>query len=106
MKEEFEISKKTDVERMLLQRLDEIVQRLDLLVELSIPSPKTQTVRLSKLEQAVYALCDMQHDRKEVARILGKSPNLVSVTLDALKKKGLVRSMSVAGRTCYLRLRG
>lgn len=106
MKEEFGISKKADVERMLLQRLDEIVERLDLLVELSIPSPKTESVRLSKREQAVYALCDMQHERREMAKTLGKSPNLVSVTLDALKKKGLVRSMSVAGRTCYLRLRG
>jgi DNA-binding MarR family transcriptional regulator len=89
-----------------LEELHTIAQKLDVLIELSIPPPKPERSKLTKLEQTVYALCDLQHDRKEMARLLNKSPNLVSVTIDALKKKGLVKSVTAAGRTRYLRLKG
>jgi len=75
------------------------------LIGLSIPPPETGRIKLSKLEQAIYDLCDLQHSRKEIATTLKKSPNLISVTLNRLKRKGLIRSVKIVDRTCYLRLR-
>jgi len=106
MEEGVRISNGVHFERKFLQKFDDIVQRLDLLIQLSIPPPETGRTQLTQLEHAVYGLCDLQHSRKEIAKTLKKSSNLVSVTLHRLKKKRLIRSARFADRTCYLRLRG
>lgn len=71
-----------------------------------IPPPQPSTVRLGKLEQAVYSLCDMQHTRKDMAMTLTKTLNLIDVTLNSLRRKGLGKPVEIGDRTCYVRLKG
>lgn len=92
-------------ERNHIQRLDAIIQRLDVLISLSIPPPQP-TVKLGKVEQAVYSLCDMQHARRDMAMTLNKTVNLIDVTLNSLRRKGLVKPVEIGDRTCYVRLKG
>jgi hypothetical protein len=96
----------SNTEREHLQRLDSIIQRLDVMIGLLIPPSKSSTVKLGKLEQAVYSLCDMQHTRRDMAASLNKTLNLIDVTLNGLKNKGLVKPIEIEDRTCYIRLKG
>ena len=71
-----------------------------------IPPAQPSTVKLGKLEQAVYNLCDMHHTRSDIASTIEKTLNDVDVTLNRLRKKGLVKPITIDDRTCYVRLRG
>jgi len=75
------------------------------LISLMIP-PSQTSAKLGKLEQAVYALCNMQYARSDIASTLNKTLNDVDVTLNRLKKKGLVKPVAIGNRTCYVRLKG
>lgn len=48
----------------------------------------------------------MQYARSDMASKLNKTLNDVDVTLNRLKKKGLVKPVAIGDRTCYVRLKG
>lgn len=48
----------------------------------------------------------MQHTRRDMAMTLKKTVNLIDVTLNGLKRKGLVKPVGIGDRTCYVRLKG
>lgn len=96
---------RVELEREFLRKMDKIIDRLDLLLRISLPPPRVEGVKLGKLEQAVFQLCDLRHTRKDIANKLKKSSNLIDVTLNGLKKKGLITAVEIEGSARYMRLR-
>jgi len=93
-----------EFEKEFLRKMDQIIDRLDLLLRISLPSSKAEGIKLGGLEQAVFQLCDLRHTRKEIANELKKSTNLIDVTLNGLKKKGLIAAVEIEGNARYMRL--
>ncbi len=93
---------KTD---LLVQRLDAILERLDMLLVCAVPPLADAKGELGKVESAILGLCDLQHTCEEIAARIGKGKNHVEVTLTKLRRKGLVRSVKSNGRVVYLRSR-
>lgn len=87
----------------LLDRLDRIVERLDLLLLLSVPPFNPEVVKLGPTESYILDLCDLQHTTEEMVAILKKSRNAVDTTLSGLRKKRLVRSLRIGSRTVHAR---
>jgi len=92
-------------ETQALKKLEEIVYLLNLIVELNVPPVNIKGLKLGKVEKAVLDLCDLRHTTDEMASKLKKKPGHISKTLTGLKKKGLIKSVKVEGRTCYIRVK-
>lgn len=101
------MAKKTfsEFELKLLEKLDEIVDRLNLLVELAIPPLNIEGLKLGPVEKNVLELCDMKHTRQEMASKLKKSLDVIDHRLSKLKKKGLIKSVKIGEEIFYLRLK-
>lgn len=93
----------TVFETKTLERLEAIVDRLNILIELSVPPPKTEG--LGKTEAKVLELCDMKHIANDMMKKLKKTKNLIDVTLHNLRSKGLIRSIKVGKKTYHVRTR-
>lgn len=95
--------KMTPFETRMLEKLEEIVDRFDILIELSVPPLKTEG--LSKTEAKVLELCDMKHAAKDMMKKLKKTRNMIDVTLHKLRRKGLIRSIKLGKKTYFVRTR-
>jgi hypothetical protein len=87
----------------LIQRLDAIVERLDMLLICLVPPLADPKGELGKVESAILGFCDMQHTCEDIAARIGKSKHHVEVTVSTLRKKGMVRNVKTNGRLVYLR---
>ena len=95
--------KMTPFETRMLEKLEEIVDRFDTLIELSVPPLKTEG--LGKTEAKVLELCDMKHTAKDMMKKLKKTKNLIDVTLHKLRSKGFIRSIKFGKKTYHVRTR-
>jgi hypothetical protein len=86
----------------IIERLDAIIERLDLVLFSNIP-PVDMSADLGAVERAVLELCDMQHTSEEIGTRIDKKKHHVDVTLSNLRKKGLARSIRSGGRVVHLR---
>ncbi len=82
-----------------------ILERLDALIQLLLPSTTGYALPEKGDRFAVLSLCDYEHSREEIKKLLGKSQNRVDVVLNSLRKDGLVKSVSKNGTTLYVRVR-
>lgn len=93
-------------ENALEERLIEIRDRIDVMIHLLLaPIQITEPKVRGKVQQKVLTLCDFTHTREEIADELQISLNQVDVTLNNLRKKNLIRSVQVGGKTYYVRIR-
>ena len=95
--------KMTVFETKTLERLEAIVDRLNILIELSVPPPKTEG--MGKTEAKVLELCDMKNTVDDMMKKLKKTRNVIDVRLHSLRKKGLIRSIKLGKKTYYVRTR-
>ena len=95
--------KMTPFETRMLEKLEEIVDRFDILIELSVPPLNTEG--LGKTEAKILELCDMKHTANDMKKKLKKTKNLIDVTLHKLRSKGLIRSIKVGKKTYHVRTR-
>lgn len=93
----------TPFEQAALEILEQIAERLELLVALSIPPPDAEQFGLSGVERQVFELCDMRHTADDIAKKLNKRRGHIDVTLTGLRKKGRVRSLRIGKKTYYVR---
>jgi len=92
-------------ELKLLEKLDEVVDRLNLLVELTTSPPNIEGLKLGPVEKSVLELCDLRHTRQEMASKLKKSLDVIGQKLKTLREKRLVESVKFGEKTFYLRLK-
>lgn len=97
--------KNPEFEVKLLEKLDEVVDRLNLLIELSVPPLNVEGLELGEVERDVLALCDLRHTTKDIASRLRKTPNNMKQIVFQLRKKGLIESVKIRKETYYARLR-
>lgn len=92
-------------ENVMLEKLDQIVERLNVLIELSIPEFHIEGLKLGSVEKTVLRLCDLKHTRKEIAKKTRKTENQIDVTLNSLRRKKLIKSLKIGNKTFYVRTR-
>jgi len=95
----------SEFEKKTLEKLDEIVERLNILVDLSVPPLNIEGLKLGEVERQILELCDLKNTREDMASKLGKNLKHIDKTLTGLRNKGLIRSLKIAGKTCYIRLK-
>jgi len=89
----------------MLEKTDEVIEKLTLLVELSVPPFDLKGLKLGPVEKRVLELCDLKHTRQEMASELKKSLNVIDQRLNKLKERGLIKSVKIGESIFYLRLR-
>lgn len=87
-----QIKELTDLLRSIDDKLDTLVNFQRTLM----PKP-----RLGKEEKKVLKLCDRKNTIAEIAIKTGKTSNNVNFLLTQLRRKGVIRSLKVKGRTVY-----
>lgn len=87
----------------VLEALEQIIERLNILVELSVPPLNVEGLRLGKVEKQVLELCDLKNTREDMTNKLGKKITHIDKTLSGLRGKGLVRSLKIGDKTFYIR---
>lgn len=97
------MKKMTLFETKTLEKLEEIVDRLNVLIELSVPPLKTEG--LGKAEAKVLELCDMKHTANDMMKKLKKTRNMIDFTLHKLRDKGLIRSIRIGKKKYHVRTR-
>jgi len=80
---------------------DDIVERLDILIALSIPA-----FNESKYSSGadVVRYCDANHTTAEIVKKTGKTKKAVERALENLRATGTIRSVKKGSRTYYVRL--
>lgn len=93
----------TSFEKAMLEKLEQIVERLNILIELGIPEFKIEGLKLGSVEKVVLKLCDLKHTRKEIVKKTRKTENQIDVTLNNLRRKKLIKSLKIGNKTFYVR---
>jgi len=88
----------------MLEKADDVIEKLGLLVELSVPPFDPKGLTLGPVEERVLELCDLKHTRQEMASELKKSLNVIDQRLNKLRERRLIKSVQIGGDTLYLRL--
>lgn len=86
-------------------RLNRIVERLDVLISLSLPRFKKESYDFSGVKIDVLELCDYEHTVNDMVKELNKSTNQINVTLSWLRSRGLMKSVEKGGKTYYIRVK-
>jgi hypothetical protein len=94
----------TEFEEKSLEKLSQIIERLNLLLVLSVPPFNIEGLKLGPVEKEVLRLCDLSHTKGEMAIALGKKSSHISKTLTGLKNRGLVKYVKIGNETYYLRV--
>jgi len=89
----------------VVERLDGLIERLDILVTLSVPPLNIEGLKLGEVEKQVLELCDLKNTREDMASKLRKNLKHIDKTLSGLRDKGLIRSLKTSGKTYYVRLK-
>ena len=88
------------------EKLDAILDRMDIVIHLLLSPIKRSEITLKgKMQKAVLELCDFGHTREDMAKRLDKSLNTIDVTLNSLRKQDFIKSVSVEGKTYYIRIK-
>jgi DNA-binding transcriptional ArsR family regulator len=95
--------KSTNFEVKALERLSQIVERLNILIELSVLPLKIEGLEIGKADLEVLELCNMKNTTEDMARKLKKNRNAIGQALHRLKEKGLVRSIKIGDKTYHVR---
>lgn len=82
----------------------EIVERLDVLISLTIPRFIESNYQEKGVQVDILKLCDFENTSDDMARKLKKSRNRIDVNLSKLRSKGLIKSVLKNGTTVYVRL--
>lgn len=85
--------------REMISLLKSIEEKLDTLVNFQrtlMPKPK-----LGKEERKILKLCDRKNTIGEMATKTEKTSNNVNFLLTTLRRKGIIRSVKIKGRTVY-----
>jgi len=91
-----------DQDKQMLKILRDIDTKLSILISLHKSAGKPST--LGKEEKAIFKLCNGKNSIEEISKIADKKKNNVKVTLNHLKKKGLIRSSKFNGKTVYVKI--
>lgn len=83
----------------MMNLLGSIEEKLDTLVNFQrtlLPKP-----RLGKEEKKILKLCDRKNTIAAMVTKTGKTSNNVNVTLNSLRRKGLIRSVKIKNNLVY-----
>lgn len=95
----------TEFEALMLNKLDQMIERMNILIELSIPPLNVEGLKLGKVEEAVLGLCDLKNTANDMASKLGKTSTHIHKTISVLRDKNLVKSLKIGDKTYYIRTR-
>jgi len=86
----------------LMKSLKSLESKLDVLITLQktiAPKP-----RVGKEENKILKMCDRKHTVDDIVKETGKKEGNVMVVLSNLRKKGLITSVKLKGKTIYERI--
>jgi len=89
-------------DKQMLNVLKSIDTKLSILI--SLQKSSTKPVNLAKEEKTIFKLCNGKNTIDEISKTANKKKNNVKVTLNHLKKKGLIRSSKFNGKTTYVKI--
>ena len=87
----------------LVEALQQISQRLDVLIQLSIPRRGLQPAKIGPTEMAVLELCDMTNTIADMTKKLRKQNSHITKTLTILRQKRLIASVKLGSETYFVR---
>lgn len=87
-----------------LTKIDQIIERLDILIELMIPTPKIEDSEPGETGLEVLKLCDTKHTIEDMMKKLKKNHNTIKMALRRLREKGVIRSIKIRNKTYYIRI--
>ena len=82
-----------------------VVERLDVLIHLSIPAYTETNYNFSGLPVKIIELCDFEHTRNDIISKLGKPANQIDPALTKLRQSGIIRSVIKNQKTYYVRVK-
>ena len=82
-----------------------IVERLDVLISLMIPSFDSSKYEERGVQLDVLELCNFENTVEDMVKKLKKTRNRIDVNLSKLRSKGLIRSVPKNDKTVYVRIR-
>ena len=85
--------------------LKQIVDRLDVLIHLSIPTYSESNYDFSGLAVRIIELCDFEHTRNDIIKKISKPANQVDPALTKLRQSGIIRSVIKDQKTYYVRVK-
>lgn len=81
---------------------DEILERLDLIVQLLIPPFHTGQ---GQSQDKVLELCDLQNTREDMMKATAMNAGQLDMALSRLREKGVIRAVKRNKGMVYLRVR-
>lgn len=91
-----------DQNKQMLNVLKSIDTKLSILISLQKSSVKPST--LGKEEISILKLCNNKNSVEDMTKVTKKTRNNVEVTLNHLKKKGLIRSAKINKKMVYVKI--
>jgi 3-polyprenyl-4-hydroxybenzoate decarboxylase len=80
--------KDTEFEKKIIERLDELSAKMDILVQVVAISPKIETILKDKTKtQQIEILSNLRLSNDAIALIVGTNPETVGVRISEMKKK-------------------
>ncbi len=84
--------------------LKQMIERMDILISLSIPPFNPGKYPVSGLGSDILKLCDGEHAIGDIVKKIGKKRSQIDVILTKLRKLSLLRSVIKDGKTYYIRM--
>ncbi len=82
--------------------LRDIDSKISILISLQKSSMKPP--KLGKETNAVFKLCNGKNSVDDMVKILKKRKNAIEVSLNYLRKKGLIRTTKINKKTVYVKI--
>jgi len=88
--------------KQILGMLKNIDSKLSILI--SIQKSSIEPPKLGKEEKSILKLCNGKNSVEEMTKITNKTRSNIEVTINHLKKKGLIRSTKINKKTVYVKI--
>ena len=83
---------------------EEVIERLDILISLSVPAFNEAKYPVTGLGLEVLRYADASHTVDDICKKIKKPRTAVDTILSRLRAKGLVKSVVKSSKTYYIRL--
>lgn len=82
----------------------EIIERLDVLIALSMPNANDESGTVSGLAHQVLELCNYENTTDDIVKITKKTKNHVNKELSKLRSDGRIKTVKRGERNVHIRI--